>query len=137
MRKWLAAASLCGVMGAASAQDIAGCGSHAMQPAARDALAAALAGAELPAVDLRIPVVGECEWMAERRKSAREQRAASAPSRKQQAARDHRFHMHQDGQQMSADDFDAWMKSRGIRIAKGAQPAAPQQAARRDRKRGR
>lgn len=30
-----------------------------------------------------------------------------------------RFQMTQNGRQMSADDFDAWMKARGIRVAKG------------------
>lgn len=35
----------------------------------------------------------------------------------------HRFNMTQDGKQMSADDFDAWMRSRGYRVAKGAPPA--------------
>jgi hypothetical protein len=30
-----------------------------------------------------------------------------------------RFEMTQRGRQMRADDFDAWMKARGIRIAKG------------------
>ncbi|MBW8849213.1 MAG: hypothetical protein JF600_00405 [Xanthomonadales bacterium] len=34
-----------------------------------------------------------------------------------------RFEMTQHGRQMTADDFDAWMKARGIRIAKGAQAA--------------
>ena len=40
--------------------------------------------------------------------------AASAP-------RDgnNRFLMTQNGKQMTADDFEAWMKSRGIRVAKG------------------
>jgi hypothetical protein len=28
--------------------------------------------------------------------------------------------MTQDGKQMTADDFEAWMKARGIRVAKGA-----------------
>ena len=35
-----------------------------------------------------------------------------------------RFNMEQDGKRMSADEFDAWMKARGVRVAKGA-PAAP------------
>lgn len=38
-----------------------------------------------------------------------------------------RFNMTQNGKKMTADEFDAWMKSKGIRIAKGApqpQPAA-------------
>ncbi|MFZ5638838.1 MAG: hypothetical protein ACOY82_19885 [Pseudomonadota bacterium] len=38
-------------------------------------------------------------------------------------AKNNRFEMTQNGQRMSADDFDRWMKARGIRIAKGA-PAA-------------
>jgi len=33
-----------------------------------------------------------------------------------------RFEMTQNGRKMSAQDFDAWMKARGIRIAKGAPP---------------
>ena len=35
-----------------------------------------------------------------------------------------RFEMTQHGRQMTADDFDAWMKARGIRVAKGRQTAA-------------
>ena len=37
-----------------------------------------------------------------------------------------RFQMIQNGRQMSADDFDAWMKARGIRVAKGPQRARTQ-----------
>lgn len=32
----------------------------------------------------------------------------------------YRFNMTQNGRRMSADEFDAWMKARGIRVAKGA-----------------
>lgn len=40
-----------------------------------------------------------------------------------------RFDMSQGGKRMTADEFDAWMKSRGIRVAKGAPGTpAPQQA---------
>ena len=35
-----------------------------------------------------------------------------------------RFNMEQGGKRMSADQFDAWMKSKGVRVAKGA-AAAP------------
>jgi OOP family OmpA-OmpF porin len=35
-----------------------------------------------------------------------------------------RFNMQQDGRTMTADEFDAWMKSRGVRVATG-QPATP------------
>ena len=33
---------------------------------------------------------------------------------------DYRFDMEQGGRKMSADEFDAWMQSRGVRIARGA-----------------
>lgn len=37
-----------------------------------------------------------------------------------------RFDMSQGGKRMTADEFDAWMKARGVRVAKGApQPVAP------------
>lgn len=46
-----------------------------------------------------------------------------------------RFEMTQNGRQMSARDFDAWMKARGIRIAKGSQavksPSRPKAQAKR------
>lgn len=31
----------------------------------------------------------------------------------------YRFNMEQDGKRMSADEFDAWMKARGVRVATG------------------
>lgn len=34
-----------------------------------------------------------------------------------------RFNMNQNGKNMTAEEFDAWMKSRGVRVAKGAAPA--------------
>lgn len=39
-----------------------------------------------------------------------------------------RFEMTQNGRRMSASDFDAWMKARGIRIAKGAPVASSPKA---------
>ncbi|HET6397830.1 MAG TPA: hypothetical protein VFF91_13470 [Pseudoxanthomonas sp.] len=36
-----------------------------------------------------------------------------------------RFDMSQGGKRMTADEFDAWMKARGVRVAKGAPAAAP------------
>ena len=40
-----------------------------------------------------------------------------------------RFNMTQNGKRMTADEFDAWMKARGVRVVQGppkpAQPAAP------------
>ncbi|WP_246109184.1 hypothetical protein [Vulcaniibacterium gelatinicum] len=35
-----------------------------------------------------------------------------------------RFNMHQNGKRMTADEFDAWMKARGVRVARGAASAA-------------
>ncbi len=49
---------------------------------------------------------------------------APAPAAKPTAiAKNNRFDMSQNGRRMSAEDFDAWMKARGIRIAKGKPPA--------------
>jgi len=36
-----------------------------------------------------------------------------------------RFDMNQNGKRMTAEEFDQWMKSRGVRVAKGAGAAAP------------
>jgi len=35
-----------------------------------------------------------------------------------------RFDMNQNGRRMTADEFDAWMKARGVRVARGTAPAA-------------
>ena len=45
-----------------------------------------------------------------------------------------RFDMNQNGKRMTADEFDAWMKTRGVRVARGSgspavAPAAPVQDA--------
>lgn len=40
-----------------------------------------------------------------------------------------RFNMTQNGKRMTADEFDAWMKSRGVRIATGGVPAPVSTAA--------
>ncbi|MFG3446999.1 hypothetical protein ACGFZ3_00195 [Stenotrophomonas sp. NPDC047960] len=37
----------------------------------------------------------------------------------------YRFHMSNGEKRMSADEFDAWMKANGIRVAKGNPNAAP------------
>jgi len=39
-----------------------------------------------------------------------------------------RFDMSQNGKRMTAEEFDAWMKARGVRVVK-ARPAAPEAAA--------
>ncbi len=40
-----------------------------------------------------------------------------------------RFDMTQNGKRMTADEFDAWMKARGVRVVKGPAAAAPPPAA--------
>ncbi|NOT89081.1 MAG: hypothetical protein HOP03_12975 [Lysobacter sp.] len=50
-------------------------------------------------------------------------KASPLPAPPVAVGKSNRFEMTQNGRQMSARDFDAWMKARGIRIAKGA-PAA-------------
>ena len=40
-----------------------------------------------------------------------------------------RFNMSQNGKNMTADEFAAWMTSRGVRVAKGAAPAPVAEAA--------
>ena len=47
--------------------------------------------------------------------------AAPVPAKAAPATGKHpnRFEMTRNGQRMTADDFDAWMKARGIRIAEG------------------
>ncbi len=40
-----------------------------------------------------------------------------------------RFNMNQNGRNMTADEFSAWMKSRGVRVARGSTPAAAPAAA--------
>jgi hypothetical protein len=40
-----------------------------------------------------------------------------------------RFNMSQDGKRMTADEFDAWMKARGVRVIKARPAAAPAAAA--------
>lgn len=50
----------------------------------------------------------------------------AAPKVAASAAHDtsNRFLMTQNGKQMTADDFEAWMKARGIRVAKGTPESA-------------
>ena len=49
---------------------------------------------------------------------------ATVPAAERDATGAYRFNMTQHGRRMSADEFDAWMKARGIRVAKGAPAGA-------------
>ena len=46
-----------------------------------------------------------------------------------------RFDMSQNGKRMTAEEFDAWMKARGVRVAKGApaKAAAPRRRPKRNK----
>ena len=51
--------------------------------------------------------------------------AVQAPAADKDALGNYRFLMQDASGRMSADQFDAWMKANGIRVAKGAPPQAP------------
>jgi len=55
------------------------------------------------------------------------ERVAPAVAAADPANRDLRFDMRQDGRTMTADEFDAWMRTRRVRVATGA-PGAPDPA---------
>ena len=60
---------------------------------------------------------------ATKKKSARTAAKAAPAPAAQPSDTSKRFNMTQDGKRMTADDFDAWMKKNGYRVATGA-PAA-------------
>lgn len=79
------------------------------------------------------PVIRAGERQLEAAKRKGTAKAATAPAPKPvEAPTDpsKRFHMTQNGKQMTADDFDAWMKKNGYRVATGApsQPKAEEPA---------
>ncbi|AUZ54400.1 hypothetical protein GXB84_15635 [Stenotrophomonas acidaminiphila] len=51
-----------------------------------------------------------------------------APMAEKDALGNYRFLMQQAGKNMSADQFDAWMKANGIRVARGGAAAKPEAA---------
>lgn len=50
--------------------------------------------------------------------------AAQQPAAERDVHGAYRFNMSEGGKKMSADEFDAWMKAHGIRVARGTAPAA-------------
>lgn len=61
--------------------------------------------------------------------SSREAMNHPAPASTRDARGAYRFDMSQNGRRMSADEFDAWMKANGIRVAKGSPGARAKAAA--------
>lgn len=75
---------------------------------------------------LRLRVEG-CQDVAKAMPAAGAVNANDPAAYKPQTAFDNtpwRFDMSQNGKRMTAEEFDAWMKSRGVRVVK-ARPAAP------------
>ena len=68
-----------------------------------------------------MPVVG-MQLEAAKRKSAKATPAPAPAAAPTDTSK--RFNMTQNGKKMTADDFDAWMKKNGYRVATGA-PAKP------------
>lgn len=77
---------------------------------------------------LSTPTEGELQFAAKKRR-----KAAAVPAKAEDKSEkpNARFYMTQNGKQMTADDFDSWMKKNGYRVATGA-PAAPKKAAARN-----
>ncbi len=67
---------------------------------------------------------GTLEAATKKKKGQAAAKPAAAPV--ELAPESKRFNMTQDGKKMTADDFDAWMKKNGYRVATGA-PAAPKE----------
>ena len=70
---------------------------------------------------MQAPAGGELQFAAKKRR-----KAAATPAKVEvkSSKPSDRFYMTQNGKKMTADDFDAWMKKNGYRVAAGA-PVAP------------
>lgn len=66
----------------------------------------------------------DARTMVATRKRAKSHHAATKLANAGPHDTSNRFLMTQNGRQMTADDFEAWMKARGIRVAKGVPEAA-------------
>ncbi|WP_343226243.1 hypothetical protein [Lysobacter sp. 5GHs7-4] len=93
--------------------------------AARDAFAGAFAhasdNAETLSPSLASPL-GACTQLSARR-GQRSRKGGAAAAYQPKTRYDNtpwRFNMEQNGKRMTADEFDAWMKAKGVRVAKGA-----------------
>jgi len=73
-----------------------------------------------------------CAGVASAAEPAPADKAADTATYKPKTKHDntpYRFNMEQDGKRMTADQFDAWMKSKGVRVATGKPAAADEQEA--------
>ena len=122
MRKTMMVVSCLLLSGAAMAKDM----SNSNQAnAGRSILGSALHSAQqLEASPVGQPVVDT--WMAAKRKPAAPAKPA-AQAETRLADPSNRFNMTQGGKKMTADDFDAWMKKNGYRVATGAPAKAKEE----------
>ncbi len=86
---------------------------------------------------LSAPAASELQYAAKKSRKAAPAPAtvddkSSQPSKSSQP--NDRFYMTQNGKQMKADDFDAWMKKHGYRVATGAPASSKKVADRSDEK---
>jgi hypothetical protein len=96
--------------------------------AAGSSLAEAFGRIEPLSPSLAPSPLGECTQLAARRdkrkRSASGGSTSTAPAAYKPKTRydntPWRFNMEQNGKRMTADEFDAWMKAKGVRVAKGA-----------------
>ncbi|WP_162435236.1 hypothetical protein [Pseudoxanthomonas koreensis] len=82
-------------------------------------------GFQLFALALATLVLAACAGRESRATTAKPAPAAVA---KPDDRYGHRFHMVQNGKRMTADDFDAWLKAKGLRVQGGKVVAASQGA---------
>lgn len=74
----------------------------------------------------------ELQYAAKKRRKAEATPARAEDKSSKSSKPGDRFYMTQNGKQMTADDFDAWMKKNGYRVAAGA-PAPSQKVAARNK----
>jgi hypothetical protein len=82
----------------------------------------------LPCLLVGFALAGDAHAFAKKAPAKAAPKAEAAPVTT--APDSKRFNMTQDGKKMTADDFDAWMKKNGYRVATGApakQPEEPKQ----------
>lgn len=83
------------------------------------------------AVMLAAVAVGAHEAQAEpaaKSKPVTQSRPTTQYKPRTQSADANRFYMEQNGKRMTAAEFDAWMKARGIRVATGKPKPAPKRS---------
>ena len=74
------------------------------------------------------PVIGDSRTLEAAKKKSTKSAAKAAPAPAAQPTdTSKRFNMTQDGKRMTADDFDAWMKKNGYRVATGAPAKAKEE----------